>query len=211
MPDVLPTASVLHHEDFIPGATVQYGAATVTREDIIAFARSFDPQPIHLDEEAAKSSIVGGLCASGFHSCAIMMRLLCDGFLLRAASLGSPGIDEVKWLKPLRPGDTVSVRICVLESRVLKSRPDVGLCKMMFELVNQHSETILTAATNQLMRRRHPGPANDATPHARPAAAPLPNLWDEPAETGIAPHGNFFEDAIQFACVHLGEVKSAKR
>ena len=192
---------LLHQEDFVPGSTLRYGATQVSRDDIIAFATAFDPQTIHLDEEAAKSSIVGGLCASGFHTCAVMMRLLCDGFLLRSASLGSPGIDEVKWSKPLRPNDTVSVAIHVLEARNLQSRPDVGISKMMFELVNQHGETILSAATNQLMRRRYPDATAAPERKAKAPSVPTPTLWDEPAETAVSTRGNYFEDIV------VGEVR----
>jgi acyl dehydratase len=196
-----PVDGIWHHEDFAPGQTLAYGARPVTRADIIAFATEFDPQPIHLDEEAARASIVGGLCASGFHTCSVMMRLLCDGFLLRSTSLGSPGLDEVKWLKPMRPGDALSVRIHTLETRNLQSRPDVGISKMRFDLVNQRDEVILEAMTNQLMRRRHSGPP--VTPAAPPKTekATVATLWDEPATTDVSTLGNYFED------IRVGEVR----
>lgn len=169
----------------------------VTREEIISFARSFDPQPIHLDDEAAKKSIVGGLCASGFHSCAIMMRLLCDSFLLRATSLGSPGLDEVKWLRPVRPDDALRMRITVLEQRNLQSRPDVGISKMRFDLVDQHGNTVLEALTNQMMRRRIVGSGTSpAERKPKPAAPSEPTLWDEPAVDTISDRGNYFEDIL---------------
>ncbi len=192
---------VLHHEDLVVGRTITYGAYTVTRSDIIAFATAFDPQPIHLDEAAAKRSIVGGLCASGFHTCAVMMRLLCDGFLLRSTSLGSPGLDEVKWLHPLRPDDTVSVAIHVLETRDLQSRPDVGISKMRFELINQRGAVLLSALTNQLMRRRHPGTEIAGERPAKAPSAIAPTLWDEPVEAATPQHGNAFEDIV------VGEVQ----
>ena len=198
----LPPDGIYHHEDLVPGTSVTYGTRSVSRDDIIAFARAYDPQPIHLDEEAAKRSIVGGLCASGFHSCAIMMRLLCDHFLLRSTSLGSPGLDEVKWLQPVRPGDTLSVRITVLESRDLQSRPDVGLSKMTFELLDQQGRAVLEATTNQMMRRRHPGVTvapGERKPKSQQAA--VSNLWDEPVVT-TAPTGNYFEDLA------VGEVRA---
>lgn len=170
----------------------------VTREEIIAFAKSFDPQPIHLDDEAAKKSIVGGLCASGFHTCAIMMRLLCDSFLLRSTSLGSPGLDEVKWLRPVRPGDALSVRITVLEQRNLQSRPDVGISKMQFDVVDQHGDNVLEATTNQMMRRRVAGPnASPLGQRPKPPAPVEPTLWDEPVEQVISDRGNYFEDIPQ--------------
>src|SRR5262245_52420604 len=108
---------MLHHEDIEVGKPLMLGGTTVTKEAIVGFARTYDPQPIHLDEEAAKASLVGGLCASGYHTCAIMMRLLVDGLLGNAASLGSPGVDEVRWLKPVRPGTEVRLRFTPIEKR----------------------------------------------------------------------------------------------
>src|SRR6202163_4922610 len=101
----------IYFEDIVPGSVTTHGPRIITREEIIAFASEFDPQPMHLDEEAAKKPMLGGLSASGWHSCAIMMGLIYDGFLVDAASMGAPGIDEGKWLKPVRPGDALSVRL----------------------------------------------------------------------------------------------------
>jgi acyl dehydratase len=196
-----PADGIWHHEDFAPGQVLTHGVRTVTRDDIFAFATKFDPQPIHLDEAAAKASIVGGLCASGFHTCSVMMRLLCDGFLLRSTSLGSPGLDEVKWLKPLRPDDTLSVRIHTLETRNLQSRADVGISKMRFDLVNQHGEVILEAMTNQMMRRRHPGTAATSAPKSKSVPVPVATLWDEAATKDVSTLGNYFEDIL------VGEVR----
>ena len=98
----------------------------MTREEIIAFAAEFDPQPMHLDEAAGAASMMGGLAASGWHSCSLLMRIIADGFILNSTSMGSPGIDEVNWLKPLRPGTQVRVRATVLETRASKSRPEWG-------------------------------------------------------------------------------------
>ena len=187
---------IFYHEDMVPGASATYGDLTVTRDAIIAFATAYDPQPIHLDEAAAKASIVGGLCASGFHTCALMMRLLCDHFLLRSTSLGSPGLDEVKWLQPVRPDDHLAVRISILETRDLQSRPEVGISKMRFELLDAAKRPVLEAITNQLMRRRHPGHAVTADRPARSAPAPLASLWDEPAITTVVDTGNYFEDIV---------------
>ena len=198
----LPPDGVFHHEDLRPGLSVTYGPRSVSRDEIIAFATAYDPQPIHLDDEAAKASIVGGLCASGFHTCAIMMRLLCDHFLLRSTSLGSPGLDEVKWHKPVRPGDSLWVRIGVLESRELQSRPDVGLSKMTFELIDQSGAAVLEATTNQMMRRRQAGAAKPIDRKPKTAKTPTPNLWDEPATTNVPTYGNYFEDIV------VGEVQA---
>ncbi len=192
---ILPSDGLLHHEDLAPGTTLTAGAKSVSREDIIAFASAFDPQPIHLDDVAAKASMVGGLCASGFHTCAMMMRLLCDEFLLRSTSLGSPGLDEVKWLRPVRPGDTLAVRVTVLESRALQSRADVGLCKMRFELLSRDGGVVLEAMTNQLLRRRIADAARPIVKVAKTAKPVEPTLWDEPAWT-TQPRGNYFEDVV---------------
>jgi acyl dehydratase len=120
---------ILYHEDIEVGTPLMLGGTTVTKEAIVAFAQAYDPQPIHLDEEAAKRSLVGGLCASGYHTCAIMMRDVADGFLSRAASQGSPAWTRCGWFKPLRPGDAVRTRFTPLEKRVLGSRPDVGITR----------------------------------------------------------------------------------
>ncbi len=200
-PPTLPPDGMLHHEDFVVGQVLRYGALTVTRDDIIAFATAYDPQPIHLDDEIAKTSIVGGLCASGFHTCSVMMRLLCDGFLLRSSSLGSPGLDEVRWTIPLRPNDTLAVQIHTLETRDLQSRADVGISKMRFELVNQHGDIILSALTNQMMRRRRPSAVPMGERKPKPAAVPQATLWDEAVVTEISTLGNYFED------IAVGEVR----
>jgi acyl dehydratase len=107
--DELPTAAKLHHEDIELGKPYDnLGCKTVTKEEILAYGRAYDPQPIHVDEEAAKHTLVGGLCASGWHTCAMMMRMVADGLLNRVASLGAPGVDEGRWIVPVRPGDTVT-------------------------------------------------------------------------------------------------------
>jgi acyl dehydratase len=172
---------ILHHEDIEVGMPLMLGGTTVTKDAIVAFAQAYDPQPIHLDEEAAKTSMVGGLCASGWHTCAIMMRLLVDGFLGRAASLGSPGMDEVRWLKPLRPGEAVRLRYTPLEKRVLGSRPDVGISKVLVELVDGRDQVLATWRTNQMTRLRAPGPAPASAQQAdaKAAKAPIASLWDD--------------------------------
>jgi acyl dehydratase len=148
--------SRLYFEDLAPGTVFTHGARTITREEIVAFAAEFDPQPMHLDEEAAKKTMLGGLSASGWHTCAIMMRLIYDGFLVKknAASMGAPGIDEVKWLKPVRPGDTLSMRLTVLEKREPKTRPDLGFVQFRCELLNQHGEVVLDSAYPGMFAKR---------------------------------------------------------
>jgi len=178
-PSAVSTQNRLHHEDLEVGRAVELGQRTVTKEAILAFGRTWDPQPLHVDEEAAKTTLVGGLCASGWHTCCITMRLMADGLLNRVVSLGSPGLDEGRWMVPVRPGDVVSCRYTVLEKRDLASRPDVGICKVLVELSNQKGETVADWRTNQLIRRRDPGPAPGASAAKRERKA-IVSLWDEP-------------------------------
>ena len=117
----------LTFEDFPPGHFGTFGPRRVTREEILAFAAEFDPQPMHLDEEAAKRTMLKGLAASGWHLCSIMMRMMCDGYIGRTASLGSPGVNEVRWLAPLRPGDDITLDVEVTEARISRSRPGTGI------------------------------------------------------------------------------------
>jgi len=127
-------------EDFQIGSVREYGAYEVTRDAIIAFAREFDPQPFHLDEEAGRKSLLGGLAASGWHTASISMRINVDHLLADAACLGSPGIEELRWLKPVRPGDVLRVRSEVLNARVSRSRPDMGLVQFRFGVLDQNDQ-----------------------------------------------------------------------
>ena len=133
-----------HWEDFPPGQVREFGSYAVTREAVLEFARAYDPQPFHLDDAAAAASLFGRLAASGWHTCAIVMRMLCDEYLLEAASLGSPGIDQIRWLAPVFPGDTLRMRLTVLEARPLASRPQVGMVRNGYEVFNQDGTTVLT-------------------------------------------------------------------
>jgi acyl dehydratase len=191
------TPGLLHYEDFILNQPLTVKGPVVTAEAIKAFARLYDPQPIHLDEEAAKTSIVGGLCASGFHTCCMMMRLLCDGYVLRTASLGGPGLDELKWLKPVRPGDVLQLRLVATEKRVMASRPSVGIVLVTYDMLNQNDETVLVSACHQMVRVRDPKPVADAGPRAAKAAPPPTiDLWDAPlADAPVSP-GLYFEDRV---------------
>ena len=156
-------------EDFPVGQVREFGALPVTREGIIAFARQFDPQPFHLDDAAGEAGLFGGLAASGWHTCAMAMRMMCDDYLLESSSLGSPGIDNLRWLKPVRPGDPLSVRLSVLEARPTASRPTVGLVSSKWEVMNQHREVVLTMQGWGMFGRRPSG------------SAPLPNAAAPPA------------------------------
>jgi acyl dehydratase len=148
------TAPKLHFEDFAPGQIREFGPRVITREEIVAFAAEFDPQPMHLDEEAARHTMLGGLAASGWHSCGLMMRMMCDGFLLNSSSMGANAIEEVCWLKPVRPGDRLTLRATVLDTRTSKSRPDLGFIGTLMELHNQSGECGMTLKAALMMGRR---------------------------------------------------------
>jgi acyl dehydratase len=144
----------LHFEDFPEGEVRIIGEKIVDEAEVIAFARDFDPQPMHTDPAAAKASYFGGLIASGWHTCAMLMRIMCDGYLLNAASMGSPGVDSVRWIKPVRPGDRLTVRRTTLSARASASRPEMGIVKMRFEVINQAGEVAMEMIGNGMFRRR---------------------------------------------------------
>jgi acyl dehydratase len=150
----------LYFEDFAVGDVVECGPRRVTREEIIAFAAQFDPQPMHMDEEAAKHTMLGGLGASGWHTCSLMMRMIVDGFIVNVASMGAPGVDEVRWLKPVRPGDSLTVRGTVQSVRASQSRPDRGFVKCLYEVFNDRGECVMTLITPQMVSRRDAGAAS---------------------------------------------------
>jgi acyl dehydratase len=141
-------------EDFAAGSVREFGGVMVSKESILRFAREFDPQPFHVDEEAAKRSPFGGLIASGWQTCSLMMRMACDAFLLDSSSVGSPGMDNIKWLKPVRPGDTLRVRLTVKEARVLKSRPNVGIVRNFWQVLNQDGEEVMQSEGYGMFLRR---------------------------------------------------------
>jgi acyl dehydratase len=143
-----------YFEDFSADWVAEYGPRRVTREEITAFAAQFDPQPMHLDEEAARHTMLGGLAASGWHSCCIMMRMIADGLLLDTASMGAPGVDEVKWLRPVRPGDSLTVRGRVQGTRASRSKPDRGFVSFFWEMVNDRGERVMTLTCPQMVQRR---------------------------------------------------------
>jgi acyl dehydratase len=149
--------SKLHWEDFEPGAVAIYGPRLVTREEIVAFAAEFDPQPMHLDEAAASATLLGGLAASGWHTCCLLMRTIADGFILNSSSMGGPGVEEVRWLRPLRPGTRIRVRATVLDKRASNSRPEMGLVKFLFEVVDDADAVVTTLSTTLMFGRREPG------------------------------------------------------
>ncbi len=148
----------IHFEDFTAGSVAQFGPRLITREEIIAFAAEFDPQPFHLDEAAGRASMLGGLAASGWHTCCLLMRMTYDGFLHDAASMGSPGVEEVRWLAPVRPGDRLTLRRSVLETRASQRRPELGFVKFLFEVLNQAGRCVMTLTTQLMIARRDAPP-----------------------------------------------------
>ncbi len=142
-------------EDFETGERKNIGSVVVDKDEVIKFASRYDPQPFHVDEAAAKQSIYGGLIASGWHTCAMVMRLMCDSYLLESASLGSPGIENVRWLRPVRPGDRLTAYRTIEETRLSTSRPDRGIVKTLWEVENQKGELVLTMSGIQFFLRRN--------------------------------------------------------
>lgn len=151
---------MLYFEDFTEGDIYELGSRTLTKEELIEFATQYDPQPFHIDEEKGKDSIFGGLAASGWQTASIYMRLLVDNFLSKTDSLGSPGLESLKWLKPVFPGDTLNARFSILEKKVSQSRPKMGIIKGQGEVLNQHGETVMSLTSIGFFGR-NPNPAED--------------------------------------------------
>lgn len=145
-----------YFEDIEIGARRELGSHTFTEEAIIAFARQFDPQPFHTDPEAAKKSAFGGLVASGWHTAATVMRLIVDSAQEVEASLGSPGFDDLAWLKPVRPGDTIRAALTCIEKTPSKSRPGIGSARFLIEAFNQKDELVMRYISIGIMRFRNP-------------------------------------------------------
>lgn len=147
-----------HFEDFTPGDIIDLGSRSVTRDEIIAFASEFDPQPFHLSEEAGKASLLGGLAASGWHTASIFMRLLVDGLLGTAAGQGAPGIDKLMWRRPVYADDTLSAKAEVLTSRALRSKPGLGVVSFRFTVTNQRGDVVMTLENPILFACRETAP-----------------------------------------------------
>jgi acyl dehydratase len=150
-------ASPMFFEDFEVGTTEEFGEYLVTEEEILEFASKYDPQAFHLSDEAAKATLFGGLCASGWHTCAIAMRMLVDNMPESNKSLGSPGIDELRWTKPVFPGDILRVKTTVLSKTNSRSRPDVGSLQMQNEVFNQKNELVMSNKPIVIYRKRDIG------------------------------------------------------
>jgi acyl dehydratase len=146
-----------YFEDYPPGTVVEFGAYPVTAAAIVDFARDWDPQDMHVDPQAAARGLFGGLIASGWHTAGIMMRLYCDHFLSKTASLASPGIDELRWLRPVRPGDVLRERVTILSATRSRSKPDRGVLRNFVEVLNQDGEVVMTLKPINLLRCRNPG------------------------------------------------------
>lgn len=144
----------IYWEDLQVGQVRQLGQIKPTREDIIAFAKQFDPQPFHLDDEVAKASVFGALCASGWHTCALAMRLMVTEFLCHTSSMGSPGLENIKWLKPVFPDDELRLQTTVLETKPMGKRPDIGMTRNLWEMFNQHGDKVLHMEGWGMFRRR---------------------------------------------------------
>jgi acyl dehydratase len=141
-------------EDLVPGAAYEFGEIAVTEAEIVDFARRFDPQPMHLDREVAARGEFRGLIASGWHTAGLMMRLFVDHFLPGDASLASPGLDELRWRRPVRPGDVLRLRVTVLETTPSRSRPDRGMLRSYVEVLNQDGAVVMSLKPMNLLRRR---------------------------------------------------------
>ncbi len=147
-------------EDYVAGSVYEFGSVTVQQDEVIAFARRFDPQVFHVDPEAAKGTIYGGLIASGWHTAGLMMRLFADHYLSKAASLGSPGVDELRWNKPVRPGDELTIRVTVQETKRSRSKPDRGIVHSLIEVMNQNREVVMSMKAVNFFFCRQKSPEN---------------------------------------------------
>jgi acyl dehydratase len=149
-----PPADDRYFEDYLPGSVYEFGSLRVEEEEMIEFARRYDPQSYHVDPEAARKSVFGGLIASGWFTAALTMRLIVDHYISRVASMGSPSAGEVRWLRPVRPADELSLRVEILEARRSESKPDRGTVRAFVEVLNQHREVVMTREAVGIVRCR---------------------------------------------------------
>lgn len=147
----------IYLDDLETGVTHELGTTTLSEQEIVAFAELYDPQPFHIDIEAASTSIYGGVIASGWQTVCVFMRLFVDGFLSHAAAMGSPGLDELRWLQPVRPGDRLQASVQVIDARPSRSKPDRGIAKLRCVMTNQAGTDVLTFVANVLFQRRQTG------------------------------------------------------
>ncbi len=147
--------NLIYYEDLEIGQKIKLGSINVSKKEIISFAEKFDPLPFHTNEIKAKESIFGGLCASGWHTCSLFMRILYDGFLINSAALGSPGMDAIRWLKPLRPGETITGIGEVIKKTPSKSRPEIGSLIINYEVFNKNNELIMTLIGISIFKKKY--------------------------------------------------------
>ena len=147
----------LFWEDFVPDVRELMGEVTVDLEEVVTFAKRYDPQPLHVDVQEAEKSIYGGIIASGWHTCSMVMRLMCDSYLVNSSSLGSPGIEEVKWLSPVYPGNVLSAFRTVVETRASASKPDRGIVKTFWEVENEKGQLVMSMIGINFFLRREAG------------------------------------------------------
>jgi acyl dehydratase len=143
-----------YFEDYVTGSVHEFGSVAVDEREVIDFASRYDPQSFHTNPEAAERSPFGGVIASGWHTAGLMMRLIVDHYLSHVASLASPGVDELRWTQPVRPGDTLSVRATVIETRLSRSKPDRGIVHTLFEVLNQRREVVMSVKAMNMLRAR---------------------------------------------------------
>jgi acyl dehydratase len=194
--------SILHFEDFIPGTVTTYGGVTVDEAEMLAFAHQFDPQPMHIDREAAKASMAGELIASGWFTASLNMRMMIHDFILKSAGMGSPGLSELRWLKPVKAGDYLTGRRHVLGKRASVTKPDRGFVQFRFEVINQRNETVIDQINLIMFKRRDQTPVAGAQAEfTKPEMPPLPAFKDR-VMTGIP----WFEDLALGDRFDLGSV-----
>ena len=191
-------------EDLPAGLTQTFGPLTVCKDAVCAFARDYHAQPFHVDEVAAKDSFVGTLIASGWHSCSLNMRLVADGLMVDSSSMGAPGIEEVKWVKPVRPGDTLRSRMTVLESRLSKSRPTLGLVRFHFDMFNEADETVLTQINWVMFATKDAEPFTGEERSALAGAADAPLGLTLQREIPPISANPYFEDLVIGETEELG-------
>jgi acyl dehydratase len=199
---------MLYFEDFVPGSVNEYGSLPVSQDDILAFAGRFDAQDFHIDLDKAKASFVGSLIGSGWHSCALLMRLAAEAFFLESTSMGSPGVEEVKWLRPVKPGDVLSLRWTVAETKESRSRPEMGLVKFRFELINQRGEPVVEQNNWVMFGRRGSGfeaARGDWLKHSASYEPPQATVSVEPPTRPTAPPG-FFDELVVGESFELGSL-----
>jgi acyl dehydratase len=154
-PDFSAPIEDRYFEDYVPGFERVYGAAPVTKAEVLEFSRKYDPQEVHADPEKAASGPFGGLIASGWHTAGLLMRLYADHYLSKVASLASPGLDELRWHKPVRPGDEISIRVRILDARRSRRKPDRGMVRTQIEVLNQRGEVVMSLKAMNILRCRN--------------------------------------------------------